>query len=263
MNINNLGILNKLSTYINSSPRGSNEYSISSYLIVNIDRIPEITVNEVVDECFVSISAVRRFCKELDYDNFSNLKKSLTDIIYPSNIHKRSFPNVKVYRQLLNEQIIDKVSMMNETINDETIVKICDLIHYYNDVYFLCANNTASNLTRFQQELYYTNKIIHIISSGFENEISNFMQNSDESLIIVVSVSGVFSNAIYDVIREKTDSYKVLITSNQEGSYHHIYNSIVYLTEESTNDDIYGVLSKYGITFLFDLISEQYIYKYR
>jgi DNA-binding MurR/RpiR family transcriptional regulator len=60
MNINNLGLLNSLSSILNEGIKDS-DYAIAVYLVENINRTSEISVNEIIDETFTSRSAVRRF----------------------------------------------------------------------------------------------------------------------------------------------------------------------------------------------------------
>lgn len=64
MNINNLGLLNSLSSILNEGIMDS-DYAITVYLVENLDRISEMSVNEIIDETFTSRSAIRRFCNRL------------------------------------------------------------------------------------------------------------------------------------------------------------------------------------------------------
>lgn len=263
LNINNLGVLNKLGSYINTVSEVSSEYVISSYLIRNINRINNIGVYDIVEDCYVSISAVRRFCNDIGYNNFSDLKSSLNDVIYPSNIHQRSFTNIDFYRRVLEQELINKLDTVNKLLDDKTVINLCQLIESYDNVYFLCANNTSGNIIRFQQELFSVNKITHIISSNFELEFANRIHSSNRSLIIVVSVSGLFADSINNIISSSNNHYKLLVTSNSKEKFVKEYNKIVNLSDEPIDDDNYGIISKYGVTLFFDLLSEQYIYMSR
>lgn len=262
MNINNLGILNQLGNYINYYDKSDNEYAISIFLLKNFKKIDKITINKIVDEAFVSRSAIRRFCVDLGYDNFSDLKKSLNDIIFPSNIHLRKFHSIGDYIPLITYEIISAIEGINQSIDVATIESICKMINDYNQVYIVGANNTAGNLTKFQQEMFYANKIIHLVHSDYDNKKSKFLQTRD-SLIITISVSGIFAGALNSIIHKTSNNYKLLITANRNPEYNDFYNQIVYISPENISDDKLGVYGKYGITYFLDLISETYINTFR
>lgn len=263
LNLNNLGVLNKLASYINSVPKDSSDYAISSYLIKNIYNINNIGISDIIDDCYVSVSSIRRFCNDIGYNNFSDLRTSLNDIIYPSNIHLREFTSIDVYRKNLENEIYTRIKLMNNIITNDVVINLCERIDYYDEVFFLCPNNTTGNLVRFQQEMFSVNKIIHIISSNFNYEFNSNVETIKNGLLVVISVSGVFADSIQDIISKNDNLYKILITSNLKDNYIQTYNEVIKILDESIDNDKYGIISKYGVTFLFDLLSEQYIYMKR
>jgi len=59
MKINNLGLLNSLSSIINSGKSANIEYILAEYILKNLYRISSISILEITDECFTSRSAIR------------------------------------------------------------------------------------------------------------------------------------------------------------------------------------------------------------
>lgn len=260
MNINNLGLLNTFSSIINGEEYDS-DYAITNYILNNIDNLSSISINEVVDEAFVSRSSVRRFCNRLGYNNFSELKNSLTDIIFPSNIHLRSFEDIEVYRNDLINGLFNMVKSVNQVVTDDIVEYLVKTINEYEDILIISANNTSSNLLKFQQELFYAKKIIKLLNNNFDNDFLKKV-SQPSSLIFVVSVSGVFANAINESIGEISGK-KILISASRDEKLNEVYDQIIYISKKDVREDNFGLLGKYGITYLFDLISEQYIYKYK
>lgn len=265
MNVNNLVLLNSLSFIINEGITSS-DYSIAEYLLRNIHNIERITVNKIVDEAFVSRSAIRRFCNSLGYENFTDLKNSLSDIIFPSNIHLRKFKHIKTYKAELIEGLSEMIDDINKSITNADIDHIVELINQYEDISIISANNTSSNLLKFQQELFYAKKIIKLVSNHVDNiRAENFTKN--KSLIIIVSVSGVFAKAINNIVKG-LNGKKVLITAYRNQCLEKTYDQIFYISNKTNTKnnqfwiDKMGLYGKYGVTYIFDLISEHYIYKY-
>lgn len=54
----------------------SSDKAISEYLLQHLETIESLTINEIVDQAFVSHSSLRRFCNKLGYKNFSEFRLS-------------------------------------------------------------------------------------------------------------------------------------------------------------------------------------------
>lgn len=259
MNINNLGLLNILGLIVNEGSANA-DFAIAKYILSNIDRLQAITVNELIDSSFVSRSSIRRFCRKLGYGNFSELQTSLTDIIFPSNIHLREFISIKEYRNNLTSGLTEMIADINSAVTDETIANLAKLLQNHEDIVFLSSNNTSSNLIKFQQELFYVKKIIRLITANFD--LNSTQKNSNaNTLIVVVSISGVFSSAVEETVKAMKGN-KILITANRNEYLSRSYDQVVYMSNNDIEEDEIGLLGKYGITYLFDLISQSYIFEY-
>lgn len=260
MNMNNLGLLNILGNIINEGEKNS-DHAITKYILENIKNLNELTVYQITDEAFVSRSSIRRFCQKLGYDNFSELKDTLTDIIYPSNIHLREFEPMSSYRTKLNIELEAMIADINKIITNENIEYLADLIYKFDNVIFLNANNTSPNLIKFQQELFYAGKTIRIIDNHHGLLHTDNKLIGENNLIIVVSISGVFARAVTETLLN-IKGHKVLISANRSKDLSYFYDELFYISNHDIAEDKLGLLGKYGITYLFDLISQYYIYKY-
>src|SRR5690625_120475 len=257
MNINNLGLLNMLAAVINESEESSDK-AIADYLLRNLDSIDNLTINEIVDKTFVSHSSVRRFSNRLGYQNFSELKSTFSDIVFPSNMHLRTFEPVEKYKQIINKELDIMIKGINKVIDDETVRYIVNQIYTYDEVIFVSSNNISSDLLKFQQELFYGNKIIRVITNNFDNYLLKEISDSPK-LIIVASISGVFAEEVSHIMNV-IEGEKILITVNQSEGLSYPYNHTIYMSEKDMKSDPLGLFGKYGITYLLDLISEEYVY---
>lgn len=258
MNINNFGLLNSLYGIVNNGEQ-DNDYAVATFILHNIHRIQEISINEVIDESFTTRSAVRRFCHRIGYDNFSEFKQSFSKLVFPSNLTFRHFLPIEDYRQSRHNEIQQMLDDLDQQISNETVVEIVSLISQYKKVVLVCANNTSGDLIRFQQELLFVEKIVFVISDVYED--NNLLNNVDEeTLVIVVSASGTFASEA-DKWIQSLSSYKVLITGNQNLNFQQTYQKIYLLSQQHIDNDYSGVYGKYGITYLFDLIAESYFYQ--
>lgn len=260
VNIRNLGLLNVLANILNGD-ESTSEFAITEYLISRIDDICQVSVNEIVDNAHVSRSSIRRYCNLLGYDNFSEFKDSFSVISFPSNIHLRSFNGVDFYRENLNTGIERMFLEINNAVDNKIIEDLTEKMHYYENVLIFSANNTSSNLLKFQQELLYVKKIVKLIDFNLYHEQVEELV-CDETLLIVVSVSGLYAEAISKEL-DKLKAEKILITANKNDQISKFFDQVVYLSERDVRNDNLGLLGKYGVTYFFDLVSENYIFNYK
>lgn len=260
MKINNLGLLNSLSSIINLGKSDNIEYVLAEYILKNLYRISSVSILEITEECFTSRSAIRRFCEQLGYDNFSELKNSVTKLVFPSNLRYRDIKEYSSYQSHIKSLIDDMIIDIDEQFNFEKIKFLCQEIHKDVNIVFLCANNTSGAIIKFQQELMFASKIIHVISTSFtKNEVLKVLNDND--IIITVSASGKFAEVSLEFIKSLT-GHKFLITGNQDQSFKNIYENIFYISKNSISIDYLSIYGKYGITYILDLLSNQYIYLY-
>lgn len=260
MELNNLGILNSLSSIINESEKNS-DYFIAKYILENINALSETTVNEITEEVFVSRSAIRRFCNRVGYDNFGILKESLNAIIFPSNMHLREFEDFDKYQDKLTIEIQAMINHMNKNIREDIINQLAVKLYDNNNISLISANNTSANVQKIQQELFYGNKIIKLVDNYFEKD-ENELYINDDQLVIVVSISGYFAKELCGIIND-IKGEKILITANHDLELARPYNQTILISKYDIVNDEIGVYGKYGISYFFDLLSQHYLYKYK
>lgn len=258
-NVNNLGLLNSLCELINSDYYSGN-HAIATYLVQNISRINNLTVNEIVDNAFVSRSAVRRFCENLGYLSFTDLKLSISKLIFPSDIRHRNKYDYQINSATLTKLITTMLTDINYVFPKELVQKIVNELHKHKHVILLCANNTSGTLIKFQQELMYANKVIIILDQNYQNN-SYLSSLQADSLLLTVSTSGKYAEISNDFIK-KLPGKKMLITGNKSKKFKSTYDEIFYISKESFSEDYLGIYGKYGITYIFDQIFLKYVTTY-
>ena len=78
-------ILYNLLTYINASYSQGIYYTICYQVLNNIEKIPNISINELADLCYTSPATISRFCKALKCDNFAEFKKEVESGLRQAN----------------------------------------------------------------------------------------------------------------------------------------------------------------------------------
>lgn len=255
-NVNNLGLLNSLSELINSHYDSGN-HAIASYLVENISRLDQVTVNEIIDHAYVSRSAVRRFCEKLGYSSLIDLKSSFSKIIFPSDIRHRSKEDYHINNLQLTELIKKMLDDINTVFTSSVLDQIVYQINRHNEVILLCANNTSNTLIKFQQEMIYANKVIVVLDQKYRSN-KYLKALKPNALLITVSTSGKYAEILNDFLRELPGD-KMMITGNPNENLAKSYDQVFYISNSSFTEDYLGIYGKYGITYLFDQIFLRYV----
>lgn len=195
-------LIDKLNNYINNHNSEDINYNIASFIVNNIEIIPDYTITEVSKKCFVSQATVSRFIKKLGYIDYNTFKEECS--LYIENIKTRKDDNYTDIN-LLGEDL----KLLYKKINLNSIKKVASLISSYNKIYISGLNYCYLMAQYFQMECYPFGKFIKVIEDN--EEIKNI---EEDSLLLILTTSGTFFNVnrvIKEYLRE-CKSKKVLIS---------------------------------------------------
>lgn len=223
-----------------------------------LGNIQSVSITEIIDNAFVTRSAVRRFCNRMGFTSFSDLKDGITSALFPSDLNARDLAqDLNSYRSALDSGIQRMFIQMEQTVDKEVIEGLARELHRNSRVTLACAGNTSGVLNRFQQELFFAGKLTEVVTSDYESRLTR-KPAQVTSLLVVVSASGVFARS-FDYLIRQVDARKVLITANLELLNWGAYDRVLCLSEDQEGRDALGIYGKYGVSYFFDLLSSSYL----
>lgn len=241
MEIEKLNSLFRLQEIVNNGKQDEIDSVIANYLLVHFNQLDQLSVNTIVDECFISRSALRRFCKKQGFDNFKDYRKSILSV--PKVIEKET--RTKNFTQNLNH-FLEKIENRNFL---DCVKELCSLLDGKDNIVFLATSTTSAMTIEFQQMMIEKGKLIY----SFSNERKIIKQEADHTIYIVLSATGTFADSILPYLEH---TKKILITFNDQ--YHHAsFNKIYYLYYDLKDRNI-NQFSKYGYMYLLDKVIEDY-----
>lgn len=260
MNVNGFGLLNAFCLVLNSGVHNS-DYAIALYLMPRLGSIQDVSITDIIDNAYVTRSAVRRFCNRMGFTSFSDLKEGITSALFPSDLNARDLSQgLESYRRELDAGIQGMFTQMNRVVTDTMIEELAQELHSYSHVVLTCAGNTSGVLNRFQQELFFAGKLTEVVTSDYESRLTG-RPNNNPCLLVAVSASGVFARSFEYCIR-KVEAKKVLITANLELADWDAYDHVLCLSEDQEGRDALGIYGKYGVSYFFDLLSSAYLHRF-
>lgn len=250
--------MTSLLSVLNENEVEDSNYKLANYLLENFDRLDELNMYDIVEECYISRSGIRRFCLSIGLNNFSDVKHHYSewDHQYEKYCDAARKNDTK---EALRESVHQVFDQVEEIATTDFLKDITRLIHDSQNVVFVASEFSAISIKEFQQSMIIAGKVIKIMSSSYVNEsLLNSLNAKD--LIITISVTGRYAENINKYIGD-INCMKMLITSNTGSEICETYDRIVGLPP---NIDICHArdYSKYGISYLLDLIFAFYYSEY-
>ena len=138
-------ILYNLLTYINASYSQDMYYTICYQVLNNIEKIPDISINELADLCYTSPATISRFCKALKCDNFAEFKKEVQVGLKQASHEIKLHPDdlVEIHQNpvhcvdMVYDLTINSLIESKKHINIHEIDRLCDIIYDAKKLHFL------------------------------------------------------------------------------------------------------------------------------
>ncbi|MDO3410955.1 MurR/RpiR family transcriptional regulator [Saccharibacillus sp. CPCC 101409] len=248
-------LLHTLFAIINEGNVGDSAYVLAHYFLEHYGELRHLNIFDVASDCFVSRSSVRRFCKAIGYDNFVDLKAEFAryDQVYYANIQSS---RQERYKQQLFDEIEKMIRDVSSSLTDDMLRSFVDRIHASRYTVFLIPGAYSGAVKDFQEKMLAHNRIVYVV---FENYMDNELIRSldERDLLITLSVSGVFAEEAAG-FTESLNVRNALITGNRAFSAKERYDELYYLSERPDGRINTPVYSRYGVTFMLDVLYSEY-----
>lgn len=212
MKLSRYSLISMLLETINSPFSKAVDFELARFFLENRNRLSELSIYDVENECFVSKSSIRRFCEKLGFDNFSDLKKEL-EIPYNAvefEDELKCEPYINQHFDLIQKSI--DFIQKNEIIHEQC-EELAESLSENKNKLFIVSNASVHFMSDFQQQFLFFGYIIKIIKVDPINVIRN-LYREDDTVIVVISISGEFANIICEKLQE-FQCPKYLITSKE------------------------------------------------
>ena len=209
-------IIDKVNDILNSHSTNTTLVELCSYIKMNIHRIPNLNIDDISKECFISKGQISKCIRKLDYENYEEFKNEC--IQYLDLVTKRKkFMNPQFNFETnvmhFTRDIIENIQYTINHTNLRLIQKLVQDIKKANKVYLYAHGDVRSVCYNMQRELQIYD-IQTIICDADFNKDYHFLNND---ILIVLSTNGYsfhYNKRIIKRIKEsKVDKW--LITCNE------------------------------------------------
>ena len=223
---------------------GRSSLKIANYILASHDKILNKPISEVAKEIGTSESSIIRFCREIGYSGFSELKLMLAKEIGENNgsilskIKRESTNNVNELEDLpvyVMEQTIQCLNDSLKILNINEYKKAVMLIHEAENVYFYGVANSSS--VAFDA----VNKFIRIgikcnLFLDTHMQMTTAINLTPKDVVIGISHSGMTRDTANVLNIAKKSGAKIISITNYKGSIISEIGDIKLLTANYETD---------------------------
>lgn len=259
-----------LVNFLNTTSIHDVYFKAAKTILLNIYKIPDCTITEVADMCYVSTATISRLCRKLNYESFADFKKDVINNLNYFNkdwqrfIFDHQIPERKDLSQGKEvfhdhfENIIHNLRDTYESVAYNDLLRIVDKIHDARRICFMGNFFTQTAAMQLQIELAYLGKeCLAMYPLAQQQEVLNELNKDD--LIIISSIAGSFFDIHPDIMRavSKTDCYKVCISQVDEFAYSDCIDLIL-----KVGNDHQSLIGKFSIMYIYEVLEALYHIKY-
>lgn len=256
MNIKAFSLMQKLMYCTNINEHAFVE--LAYYLLLNYNRIGEMTVKEIADKCYVSASMVRRFCRSINYDNFSELRKA--KLSNDENQAAISAENQRLGRYqpyTLYQEITRLMFRVGQLFPPSVLRPLSERFQNAEATLIFAVRPYATGLQEFQCQMLALGKPVYFFEDikPYKHVIDK--AGSRNNVIVVSPTGGILSALGQEFATVPGDKTVIIcegcIDGETEGLlrlFDHVYR-LKFPTYDLEYIELYG---KYAIEYLFEMI---------
>lgn len=250
-----LSLLYNTQSLYNSSDVGTVEYQLSGYLIDNYDKIHELNIYEVAEDNNVSRATVRRFCQNLGYSNFKELKDHFKEFDEGISQYDEFYSRANFLSDL-KQQIFNMFDELEYRLSTKELTQIVCSIRDADQVILIASSTIANSIRFFQQTMAIFGKRVSIV---VDEEKFNSMKHTltKQSIIMIFSISGLFAQVMMKCTYE-SNAQVFLFTNSRNPLFNKYFDKVYHLTSMGNQRPSEIIYYTYGISFILDSILNEY-----
>lgn len=253
------GFIFKLQTIVSAPPQTTNtDVQIANLLLENVDKIDkEMTISQMAEMCYTSISSISRFANNLGYENFNHMKNDyfgildeFTDLKVDNSFFRReSFNGVK-------EKIIQGIASIEHHEIKSDAEFLSKEIMSHDSVTIIATHIPNNIMSILHRALIAQGKYINFVVDRHQQIIATQSAKKGD-LFIVVSLEGTLTMERDITLPLLTsDAKKIIVTQNENIKFAAEFDRVISIGEAS--GDFVG---KYKLMFFVDYLIHYFYYK--
>lgn len=259
-------ILYNLLTYINASNSQGIYYTICYQVLNNIEKIPDISINELADLCYTSPATISRFCKALKCDNFAEFKKEVQSGLKQANHEIKLSPEdlVAIHKDpskcidMVYDLSINSIIQSKKYVNIHEVDQLCDIIHGAKKLHFFGFQFNKILASDIQFKLVKLGKFSYAFSDrGDDSQRIELLDENSVAIVLSVRARMIPVGELVKSIKER-GAKVILITMNDKSEVIKLANRTFIVRGQESNFTESSLSGSTTMKIYFDLLYVRY-----
>lgn len=238
-----ISIMSQLLSYVNYSDEKDINKDIATTILKNYNQIPELTIYDLADLCFVSASSVTRFIRTIGYSSYKTFKDEILhtlkiDVDYSKNINIATKEDLQPIYQRYTDNVIENIRFTYNNIDYQQLHRIAEMIYQANEIALFGLEYANYVGMHFQNKMASLNRFIQLgVTDEKQKELANKL--SEGSLVFIVTLEGSYFyrfSEILDNLVQKNCKI-IAITMIQEGKFINYCDEVFLCNKTNSNTE--------------------------
>ena len=257
-------VLSLLLRYINNVSKKDSHYDIAKALLDHYHDIPNLTIHDMADACYVSSSSLSRFIRVIGFESYPEFKEACKnsisiDVDYSFELSKAKKEDVKPIYQRYTNNVKENLDYILEHLDFEQLDRICKMIYNTKNVAFFGLEFATLLGQHFQIKMAELNKLVKI-GTTFQQQKDIADSFDKDAVVIIASLEGGYfyhNDEILKILKQKQVKI-IALTMNNHSMIQKAADEIILTSKY--NSDTEGRLS---LLYIIELLLMYYVINYQ
>lgn len=236
-----------------SSPNFTNS-QIASYILDHLEEVRDSSIRDLAAKCFVSLSSISRFCRDMGLNDFAELRELITETDLKFEIASESDDPETQKKDYLTK-VRESILLVEKSLDMKKVEKLVEDIARYRKISVFGILKGATAAINLQTSLLMLGKLSHT-QLQFSKQIEYLEQADEEDLIILFSYTGIYFDYEYPNHRIPTNIKRPkiwFITGNTHVRKSEYINEVLYFSSRQNQPS-----HPYQLQAVGDIIAQSY-----
>ena len=200
-----ISIMSRLLSIVNYGDGKEVNADIAKTILQNYNKIPELTIFDLADLCYVSSSSITRFVRTLGYDSYKQFKNDIDntltiDVDYSKRINMATAEDLKPIYQRYTENVIENIQFTFDHIDYRQLNRVCEMIYQAKEIALFGLEYANYVGIHFQNKMASLNRLIQLGVSD-EKQLELAKRLAPHSLVFIISSWNIIRNIVQNFVK--------------------------------------------------------------
>lgn len=256
-----LSLLTSLLDVLDSNETDNTSHALARYFLERFDDLSALNIYDVMNECYVSRTGVRRFCQSIGLANFTELKARASEWA-TFRSHYLAFPKAMLGEgRELSRELGSIGANIDRLVVEGVLDQIAIAMHEAQRIVIFTNAMSGMSLRNFQAAMALEHRLVCIVTDVAPSE-AILRELGENDIMMVVSLSGSSAQGNLSLI-EMPASHKLLISAYPDAGLDNLFDETCYLgTSAEEHGAKHHLYIEFGVPYFFLSLYYRYVFLY-